>query len=184
MLARSTLTLLLLLWTCALPARAENLQIEDFTYVGAFRLGDGFAWGARGMAYRATGDGGEGSLIVTGADQRTGQWGEVAIPEPVRGDFGSLPVAERLAGMVEFDGDLIEGETDPAETRAGDVACIPPQGSQTTEKCYWNADWWYNVEATDYAAVGMSEVDGSNPRGMWHVGPRGDPVFHGSRHGS
>jgi hypothetical protein len=165
-------------------AWAEDLQISDFSYSGAFRLPAPFNWGARGMTYRPNGDGGKGSLIVIGHDQVLGEWGELGIPSPATGRFGSLPTAPLIGAMVEFDGSLIEAEVDAAESRAGDVACLPPRGSQTREVCYWNAEWWYNVAATDYRAVGMSDVDGSNPRGLWHVGPRGDAVFHGSRHGS
>jgi hypothetical protein len=172
------------LMLAASPSHAENVEIGDFTYAGAFRLPSGFNWGARGSTYRASGDGGRGSLIVLGSDQVAGEWAEVAIPSPGMGGFGSLPEARQLTGFVEFDGNLIEHETNPEETRAGDVTCIAPRGSQTTEKCYWNAEWWYNVGGDDYAAIGMSEADGSNPRGMWHVGRSGDPEFHGSRHGA
>ena len=168
----------------ASPAAAENLDIGDFAYAGAFRLPEGFAWGARGATYRAAGDDGQGSLVITGHNQALGEWAEVSIPEPGWDDFSSLPVAEVVSPFTEFDGGLMEGEVDRWESRVGDVACIAPRGSQTTEKCYWNVEWWYNVAAVDYRAIGMSEVDGSSPRGMWHVGRRGDPEFHGSRHGS
>ncbi len=165
-------------------AWAQNLEISDFSYQGAFRLPSGFGWGSRGATYRGAGDGGRGSLVVLGRDQVLGEWAEVSIPAPGRGDYWSLPEARQLTAFVEFDGALMESEATSEGARAGDVACIPPRGSQTSEKCYWNLEWWYNAEGEDYSAVGMSEVDGSWPRGLWHVGPAGDPIFHGSRHGA
>ena len=41
------------------PAQAEDLQISDFVYAGAFRLPDGFDWGARGATFRPSGDEGQ-----------------------------------------------------------------------------------------------------------------------------
>jgi hypothetical protein len=165
-------------------ALAEDLQTSDLVYAGAFRLPSGFDYGARGMSFRAAGDGGRGALIITGFDQALGEWAEVSIPTPGYGDWTLLPEASLLSGFVEFDGSLIESTTIAEETRAGGVECIAARGSQSSDLCYWSAEWWYNTAATDYPAIGMSAPDGSNPRGMWHVGPTGDPVFHGSRHGA
>jgi hypothetical protein len=48
------------------PVPTNALLPEDFTYQGAIRLPDDFAWGALGMSYYPNGDGGSGSLFVTG----------------------------------------------------------------------------------------------------------------------
>jgi hypothetical protein len=48
------------------PVPTNALLPENFTYQGAFRLPDDFAWGALGLSYYPGGDGGAGSLFVTG----------------------------------------------------------------------------------------------------------------------
>ena len=77
----------------------ERLQPSDFTYEGAFRLPDDFNWGALGLSFYPDGDGGAGTLLVTGFQSLTdpahpgetcwdpdwdcyAYYGEVTIPTP------------------------------------------------------------------------------------------------------
>lgn len=83
------------------------LQPEDLRYLGAFRLPDDgerprtFAWGGNAMSFRPGGDGGAGSLFVTGHDRLAygelpdgNQLAEISIPAPViAADPAALPVA-------------------------------------------------------------------------------------------
>ena len=45
---------------------ADMLSPSDFVYEGAFRLPSDFNWGGRGLSFYPDGNGGAGSLLVTG----------------------------------------------------------------------------------------------------------------------
>jgi hypothetical protein len=160
-----------------------RLQPSDFSYQGAFRLPGEFDWGARGLSYFPKGDNGVGSLLVTGFEAQTADYGEVAIPTPaIEMDWQKLPMAATLRPLTNFDGTLIEDQLDPTTTFAGDIEYMPKRGSQTSDKIYGSADWWYAVEGGDFPTIWFAELDGSNPRGLFHVGEQVTP-FHGNRTG-
>jgi hypothetical protein len=160
-----------------------QLQPQDFTYQGAFRLPSEFDWGSRGASYYPDGNGGLGSLLITGQDQRPAEFAEVSIPSPATAtNWQDLPEASMLSGMTEFDGNLIENQLDPTTTYASGIEYVPQQGSQTGDKIYGSADWWYAVSVNTFPTVWFSEMDGSNPRGLFHVGPEVDP-FYGRKMG-
>lgn len=164
-------------------ATTQRLQPADFSYLGAFRLPREFDWGGRGVSYYPAGDGGQGSLFVLGFEAQPALFGEVSIPAPARTpDWEQLPIARLLRGPVEFDGTLIEDTLDASTTFAGDVEYVPRRGSQTSDKLYGCADWWYAVSEETFPTVWFSELDGSRPRGMFAVGSAEAP-FHGNRAG-
>jgi hypothetical protein len=166
-----------------LPAGASSrLEETDFTYRGAFRLPEAFDWGARGMTFSPSGSGGSGSLLVIGSDLAQAEFGEVAIPPPVvASDPALLPATELLAAMTDFDGNVV-ASVSPDTAVASGIAIVARQGSQTTDKLYGSIDQWYGVEDETHPTIWFSELDGSNPRGPFHVGPRQDP-YHGNKSG-
>ncbi len=159
-------------------AAGGRLAPSDLGYVGAFRLPDAFAWGARGLAYHHAG---AGALLVTGHDQRPAEFAPVTIPQPVRArQPEQLPVAQLLAPVRPFDGTILEGVADTAIV--GGIEVVPRTGSQRSEKLYGAINNWYGVTEESHPTVWMSELDGSSPRGPFHVGPR-TPDFHGNQSG-
>ena len=161
----------------------NRLTPDQFIYLGAFRLPPEFDWGARGITYFPGGNNEKGSLFVTGFEAEPALVGEVTIPSPVLDpDPLKLPLAEILLVPRSFDGSIIETELDPSTTFAGDIEFIPKRGTQQTDKIYGSVDWWYAVMDFDFPTIWFSEMDGSNPRGLFHVGEE-IPPFHGNRTG-
>lgn len=122
----------------------ERLQPSDLTYQGAFRLPDSFNWGARGLSFYSPGNGGSGSLFITGfegllndagapCDGAAGckaYYGEISIPEPgTEIDWENLPVATFLRSMTAFDGGLIQTLSTDYVFVSG-IQYIPRQGIQ------------------------------------------------------
>ena len=105
-------------------APEERLQPLDLNYEGAFRLPENVNWGARGLSFYPAGDGGAGSLLVTGFEliydpAHPGEscwdpswdceafYAEVSIPTPgVESNWQDLPEATALRPMTSFDGGL------------------------------------------------------------------------------
>ncbi|MEJ2570380.1 MAG: hypothetical protein P8Y98_07540 [Anaerolineales bacterium] len=183
------------------PVPANRLMPEHFVYQGAFRLPDDFAWGALGLSYHPGGDGGSGSLFVTGFqglldgnfepcyEGSTGceaYFAEVAIPAPGSdSNWEALPTAEFLQGMAVFDGGLVQTVHEAYSFVSG-IAYVPAQGSQSSDKLYGSLDEWYpegSFGDASFPTVWFSDLDGSNARGMFHVGPD-QPPFHGIKMGS
>jgi hypothetical protein len=182
---------------------AERLRSTDFSYQGAFRLPEDFDWGARGLAFYPDGAGGAGTLLVTGfellhdpAHGRQTCWdaswncqayyGEVAIPEPARAEnWEDLPQADLAGALVAFDGGLA-ASVHREYLFVSDLAYAPARGTQTSAKLYGSIDVWYaeGVAGEDtFPTVWMVDMDGGNPRGMFHVGPEFEP-YHGRKVGS
>lgn len=156
----------------------SRLSPQDLAYVGAFRLPEAFDWGARGLAYHHSG---AGVLLVTGHDQRPAEFAPVEITMPVRArNAAQLPIARLLGPVRSFDGTIVEGITDTAFVSGIEV--VSRRGSQGSDKLYGSIDKWYGVVEQSHPTVWFSELDGSSPRGPFHVGPPG-PVFHGNQAG-
>ncbi|MFW5740787.1 MAG: hypothetical protein ACOC1F_10530 [Myxococcota bacterium] len=156
-----------------------RLTPQDLGYVGAFRLPEAFDWGARGLAYHHQGT---GVLLVTGHDQRPAEFAPVAIPQPARARHpAQLPLAQMLSPVRSFDGNIVEGITDTAF--ASGIEVVPRRGAQRSDKLYGSLDRWYGVVEETHSTVWFSELDGSSPRGPFHVGPR-NPAFHGNQSGA
>lgn len=178
-----------------------RIQQNQLTYLGAFRLPDEYNWGARGATYNPAGNGGDGSLLVTGFEATTNntgemcwepgpecqaRFGEVAIPTPqIETDWESLPVAEVIRALTGFDGGLMINLAVNAEV--SDIELVPQRGSQSSDKLYGVVSYWYaegDFGTDSFPTVWFSELDGSNPRGLFHVGPTGESPFHGRKMGA
>jgi hypothetical protein len=183
------------------PVLANHLMPEDFTYHGAFRLPDEFAWGALGLSYYPAGDGGNGSLFITGFQgllDENGEpcfegsrgcnayFGEVSIPAPTAASsWEDLPTASFVQEMAVFDGGLVQTVHEAYSFVSG-IAYVPRQGSQTGDKIYGSLNEWYpegSFGDASFPTIWFSDLDGSNARGMFHVGPD-VPPFHGIKMGS
>lgn len=182
---------------------AERLQPADLTYRGAFRLPAEFNWGARGLAFYPAGDGGAGSLLVTGFELASDPahpgescwnpawncqafYGEVAIPPPAReSNWDDLPEAALLRPLTAFDGGLA-ATVHREYIFVSDLEYVPRRGSQTQDKLYGALVLWYAEGAAGeetFPTIWFANLDGSAARGPLHVGPRQDP-FHGRKMGS
>lgn len=176
----------------------SRLGSSALQYQGAFRLPDEFGWGARGMTYRHGGAGGGGSLLITGfelARTTAGEecqggpncqalFGEVRIPTPAKvSSWDQLPAAELLRPMAGFDGGRMRALSE--YTWVSGIEIVPRQGEQTGDHLYGALNLWYaeGVRGEDtFPTIWMSDLDGSNPRGLFHVGRERTP-FHGRKMG-
>jgi len=170
---------------------AERLQTTDFTYLGAFRLPDEFNWGALGLCYYPGGDGGAGSLLVTGFQSPydsthpgeacwNAEWdcrayfGEVTIPTPtVLSNWEDLPVATLRNTMTSFDGGLVS-TVNREWTFVSDIEYVPRQGTQSSDKLYGSLNFWYaegGVGENTFPTIWFANLDGTQTRGMFQVGP-------------
>ena len=183
------------------PVPANSLTPSNFTYQGAFRLPDDFAWGALGLSYFPGGDGGSGSLFVTGFQGLlngsgepcyegsrgcNGYFAEVSIPTlDHAANWGDLPTASFIQEMAIFDGGLVQ-TVHEAYSFISDIAYVPQQGSQTGDRIYGSLNEWYpegSFGDASFPTIWFSDLDGSNARGVFHVGPE-QPPFHGIKMGS
>lgn len=181
----------------------ERLQPADFTYQGAFRLPAEFDWGARGLSFYPPGDGGVGSLLVTGFElvsdpAHPGEscwdpawncqayYGELAIPPPARQDnWENLPEAALLNPLAAFDARLA-ATVHREYIFVDDLEYVPRRGSQAQDKLYGSLVLWYAEgeagEAT-FPTIWMANLDGTGVQGMFHVGPDETP-YHGRKMGA
>ncbi|HRR85263.1 MAG TPA: hypothetical protein P5316_09650 [Phycisphaerae bacterium] len=181
---------------------AERLQAADFNYLGAFRLPDEFNWGALGLCYYPDG-GGAGSLLVTGFQSPydsahpgeacwSEEWncrayfGEVTIPTPaVLSNWEDLPVAALRNDMRSFDGGLVS-TLNREWTFVSDIEYVPRQGTQSSDKLYGSLNFWYaegGVGENTFPTVWFANLDGTQARGLFHVGPDAAP-YHGRKMGA
>jgi hypothetical protein len=178
---------------------AARLHPDDLAYVGAFRLPEEFAWGARGMTYYPQGRGGNGTLLITGFElprNRAGQectngadcfayYGEVEIPTPARvSNHGAAPQARLVGSMRRFDNALV-GQPDHTLAWVSDIALLPQAGGQGRPVIYGARTMWYAEglfgEET-FPTIWLANLDGSGVRGLFHVGANRSP-FHGRKMG-
>ena len=169
----------------------ERLAVSDLVYQGAFRLPDSFNWGALGVSFYPLGTGG-GSLLVTGFQSlwdpaHPGEYcwdpswdcrayyGEVAIPTPlVATGWESLPEAQLVGTLVDFDHGLVAATLSRDTTFVADLLYLPRRGSQTADKLYGAAEPWYaegEFGEDSFPTIWMADLDGSDVQGMFHVGP-------------
>ena|GEM_PF-2564714 len=170
----------------------EQLRSSDLTYEGAFRLPEDFNWGALGLSYYPGGDGGAGSLLVTGFELVSGpgdraDYGEVAIPTPAEeANWEDLPEATFLTDLTAFDEGLVS-TIYPDFIYTSDIEYVPQRGSQTSDKLYGAANMWYAEGALGidtFPTIWFANMDGTDAQGMFHVGPTGEDPYHGRKMGA
>jgi len=167
----------------------EQLQPEDLTYQGAFRLPDDFNWGARGLSYYPPGNSGAGSLLVTGFEALTdgyAEYGEISIPTPQQeANWQDLPSATLLRPMTAFDGGLIQPQVEYVFVSG--IQYVPRQGSQTSDNIYGSLTAWYpegEFGDASFPTVWFSALNGSSARGLFYVGPQPQTApYHGRKVG-
>jgi hypothetical protein len=164
------------------PVIPQRIEPEDLEYRGAFRLPDGppnigWEWNswASALAFYPEGDsngpddGYPGSLFGVGHDHNQ-YVSEITIPVPVISSEKSvqdLNTAETLQDFQNISGDLF---SDMEMPRVG-LACLPPQGIQTTAKLYFA--WAPHLdEGATNPSHGWCELDLSEPQpqGPWRIG--------------
>lgn len=181
----------------------QRLRPADFAYEGAFRLPDEFNWGARGLSYYPDGDGGAGTLLVTGFEllmdpnhpnETCGDpawdcgayYGEVSIPAPVQAaQWQDLPTADIATPLTRIDGGLAS-TVHREYVFVSDLQYVARRGTQTGDKLYGSIDVWYaeGVAGEEtFPTIWLANMDGGGARGMFHVGPEAEP-FHGRKVGS
>lgn len=182
---------------------AERLGPEDLVYEGAFLLPEVFNWGALGLSWYPPGNGGRGSLLVTGFELLSSPahpyescwdqswncqafYGQVAVPQPAASrQWESLPQAQLVGPMIPFDQGLASG-VHREYLFVSDIEYFPRTGAQTQDKVYGSVEVWYaeGVFGEDsFPTIWMANMDGSGARGMFHVGPW-EPPFHGRKSGA
>jgi hypothetical protein len=186
------------------PPPGPLIQPSDLTYLGAFRLPDDFNWGALGLSFYPNGNGSAGTLLVTGFQQlydpaHPGEscwdpnwdcgayYGEIAIPTPERAtNWENLPMADLVRPVTRFDGGLA-ATVHREYLFVSDLEYVPRRGAQTDDKLYGAINLWYaeGVMGTDtFPTIWFANLDGTGARGMFHVGPADDPLYHGRKMGS
>lgn len=159
-----------------------NLQPSDLTYQGAFKLPSDFDWGARGMAIYT--QGATNYLLVTGPDQQKGLFGMVDIPGLTKASSwdGIEYEANLISGLTDFGVDIVNS-VDTETAWVSGIEYISKQGSQSSGKLYGSIDDWYGVNDESHSTIWFSNIDGSNPKGPFHVGSPSDENFHGNKSG-
>lgn len=154
----------------------------DIAYLGAFRLptdtqGSTFAYGVSGMTYYPNGDasgpqdGFPGSLYALSTSQ-TQYVAEISIPAPVNSkNLGSL----NRAGTLQNFSNVTQGMY-TATYKETEIAYLPRQGSQSSDKLYLSWNDWYNVADADVDRFGWCEINLSAPntQGSWNLGNPGE----------
>lgn len=163
----------------------SQLTAQDFNYVGAFRLpreangASRFGFGGGAMAFNPRGDaagaqdGFSGSLYIVGHenDQLVA---EVTIPAPqkqVGQTVVGLPTAEYVHGFADITGGKAQTFDAGNGYRVDGLAYLDAQSPQQSDKLYWTARTYYNVDTSDDLSHGMSNANLSNPSadGMWRL---------------
>ena len=167
------------------------IQPSDLVYQGAFAYpsGDDWAYSGHALAYYPEGDptgpadGYPGSLYAAGH-----AWydlvGEITIPEPVTSDnFDDLPEASVLRALTDITGGWKDNCTynDDCMYREVDGLEYLPNAAHGGNKIVWNLRDWYNVAGYDQDSLGWSELDMTGAQGVWHIGERGNDVFHNAK---
>lgn len=169
------------------PVSTENVQPEDLTYLGAFRLpleedtgdtnGMGWLWSGSALTFYpdgdpgGSGDGYPGSLFGTGHD-----WyqmvSEISIPAPVISadhNLEDLPTAETLQPFADIRGgmyDYLNWEL----PRVG-IQYLPAQPGQESGKLHFS--WGEHMQPEENTGThGWADLDLSNPnsQGIWFLG--------------
>ncbi len=171
------------------PVNSSRLMPQNFMYIGAFLFpeGDEWAYSGHALAWYPNGDptgsddGYSGSLY-TAAHAIEGYAGEISIPVPVKANSViALPRAKILQTPKDITGGWKDNCTFDPECiyrELDGLAYLP-----NINKIAWNLRDWYNTAGFDQDSLGWSELNMSNPKGVWHIGPREseNSVFHNAK---
>ncbi len=189
-----SLLILLVCFCCGIPAPAgsanQMLTGADLVYQGAFAYpaGDDWTYSGQALAYYPNGDpsgeadGYTGSLYAAGSrnDESGDLVGEISIPAPVvSGSFAALPQAGVLQPLTDITGgwkDNCTCESGCIYRNVDGLAYLPD-----IDKIAWNLNDWYNTAGYDQDSLGWSDLDMTGAQGVWHIGQRGDEVFHNAK---
>ena len=175
--------------TTVIPS--QLIQPTDLVYRGAFAYppGDEWAYSGHALAYYPEGDstgpadGYPGSLYAA-AHAWYDLVGEITIPEPVITDnFDDLPQASVLQPLTDITGGWKDNCTynDDCIYREVDGLEYLPNAAHGGDKIVWNLRDWYNVAGYDQDSIGWSDLDMTGAQGVWHIGERGNDVFHNAK---
>ncbi len=188
------LPLLFVILFCTLSVHAYKssklLSSKDLIYKGAFAYpsGDEWAYSGQAMAYYPNGDasggsdGYPGSLYVAGSrNDETGDLvGEINIPVPVDTEnFADLPKASLLQPLTDITGGWKDNCSYNDECIYRNIDGLAYLSK--VDKIAWNLKDWYNVAAYDQDSLGWSDLDMSHAQGVWHIGTRGNQLFHNAK---
>lgn len=167
----------------------SRLMPENLDYKGAFLFPEGDEWSYSGHALawypagdkNGSSDGYPGSLY-TAAHAIDGYAGEISIPAPVKADsITNLPRASVIQPPKDITGGLKDNCTyspDCLYRELDGLAYLPG-----INKIAWNLRDWYNTAGFDQDSLGWSNIDMSDPQGVWHIGQRESEnnVFHNAK---
>lgn len=171
------------------PASVINPQ-TDITYLGAFRLPTGsgvsrWGYGGDGLTYYPQGDPNgpddkyPGSLFGFGHIYEMAV-SEISIPEPVispNKSLNDLNQATTLQPFAKVDTFAHKHLTQPV----GDLAYLPKQGNQSSDKLYYIFGSDYNWDKIPSHSASDLTLASPNTAGWWYVGSaKGDPRYYGT----
>ena len=170
----------------------QPLTSDDLIYKGAFRYPQGIEWAYSGQALTyypggdpsGAADGYPGSLYAAGSmvNEIGDRIGQISIPVPVLSDsFDALPRATVLQPLTDITGGWKDNCTYNEDCMYREIDGLAYLSE--VDKIVWNLNDWYNVGAYDQDSLGWSNLDMSNARGVWHIGPRpsDDNLFHNAK---
>lgn len=154
----------------------DRIDPTALTYLGGFRvpvinntdIGQTLSYGGNYMAYHPGGDGGKGSLFISGHPYG-GLVAEISVPTPVLNtDVGALPIASMLQPLRDPTGGM-------ADQISSTYGVAPSLGGMlsTDGRLMWALYQYYDVSGDqDFPSLGSSATDlaHASPKGPWRLG--------------
>lgn len=171
------------------PGTQPLSRITELVYKGAFVFPEGeeWSWSGHALAYYPGGDpdgpddGYPGSLYAGGHPEQD-LVGEITIPAPVISkNLADLPKATVLQPLADITGGWKDNCTFSADCEYREVDGL--EYLPNLQKIAWNLRDWYNAGGYDQDSLGWSNLDMSDPQGVWHIGerPSENNLFHNAR---
>ena len=172
------------------PVGNTRLMPENLVYQGAFSFPDGDEWTYSGQALafypdgNSTGpDNGYAGSLYTATHVYNKYAGEITIPAPSKAKIVTeLPKARVILPPTDITGNWKDNCTfnDECIYRELDGLVYLPN----INKIAWNLRDWYNTARYDQDSLGWSNLDMTDPQGVWHIGPRNNDIFHNAKTGN
>lgn len=164
---------------CFQTSFAQRINPENFEYRGAFKLpagsnGSNWEYSGYGMTFYPGGDAGgpndgyPGSIFAIGHDHHQ-MVSEINIPVPVISPGKSIDELNTAQTLQAFQ-DITHGMFGELEIPRADLAYLPAQGTQTTDKLYFC--WGQHFQFEFFPSHGACDLNLSNPQtsGPWFFG--------------